>query len=145
MASIILTCPNCQAKNRVPAARLDQGPRCGSCQQALRPSEPVEVDDATLKGLIGEATVPILADFWAPWCGPCRMVAPVLHKLAERYGGQALFVKVNTDENQAAGARHEISGIPALLLFSKGREVQRLVGAHPAPAIERLLGTVGVR
>ncbi len=142
MASVIIPCPQCKTKNRIPAARLKEQPHCGSCQTALVSAEPIEIDAATLEGMIAESSLPFLVDFWAPWCGPCRMVAPVLHGIAGRYRGKALVVKVNTDENQDAGARHKITGIPTLILFSGGREVQRLIGAHPAPAIEKLLGSV---
>jgi thioredoxin 2 len=139
MTSLILSCSACQAKNRVPIARLRQSPRCGQCHKELRPDAPLEIDGATLQGLIAESPLPVLVDFWAPWCGPCRAVAPVLQKVAQRYAGQALVVKVNTDENPDAGARHNVSGIPTLLGVAGGREVQRLVGAHPQPAIEQLL------
>ena len=83
--------------------------------------------------------MPLLVDFWAPWCGPCRAVAPVLKRIADRYSGKALVVKVNTDENPDAGAKHRVSGIPTLLACAGGREVERLVGAHPERAIEQLL------
>ncbi len=142
MASVIVSCPSCQKKNRIPAARLQARPRCGSCQSELACSEPVAVDGETLAGLIAESSLPLLVDFWAPWCGPCRMVAPVLQELAGRYRGRALVVKVNTDEDPSAGARHQVSGIPTLVLFSDGREAKRLVGAHPAPTIQRLLDSV---
>lgn len=141
MTSLILSCDSCQGKNRVPAARLQDSPRCGRCQKELRPHAPIEVDGATLQGLIRESKLPLLVDFWAPWCGPCRVVAPVLQQVAQRFAGQALVVKVNTDQNPDAGALHKVSGIPTLLGVARGREVERLVGAHPAPAIERLLRT----
>ena len=139
MTSLVLTCVSCHAKNRVPAAKLRSGPRCGSCHAELRQHEPLEVDGATLAGLIRDSALPLLVDFWAPWCGPCRMVAPVLHQIAARHAGSALVLKVNTDENPSAGAEHRVSGIPTLIGCAGGREVQRLVGAHPAKTIEQLL------
>ncbi len=102
-------------------------------------SAPIPVDEATLAGLVRESPLPLLVDFWAPWCGPCRVVAPVLEELALARGGSVLFLKVNVDENQRASAQHQISGIPALVLFDKGQERDRLVGAHPRRNIEALL------
>lgn len=139
MTSLILPCSSCGQRNRVPAARLGAGPRCGHCHQPLAIDHPIEVDEATLDGVVRHAALPVLVDFWAPWCGPCRMVAPVLAEVARRHRGDAVVLKVNTDEHPGAGQRHQVSGIPTLVLFQAGRERDRLVGAHPAPAIESLL------
>lgn len=139
MSNIILRCPACDQQNRIPVARLSERPRCGKCHQSQLLSHPVAVDEATLAELIRESKLPVLADFWAPWCGPCRTVAPVLDELAKRRGGEVLFVKVNVDENQRASAQHKVSGIPALVLFDKGAERDRLVGAHPQRNIEALI------
>ncbi len=134
MTTVVLTCSTCGQSNRVPASRLNGAPKCGKCHAALVSAAPVDVDEATLAGLVHESSLPMLVDFWAPWCGPCRSVAPVLQQVAKKFAGQVLLVKVNTDENQSAGTRHRISGIPTLIAFQGGREQGRLVGAHPGPA-----------
>ena len=141
MTSLILPCGRCGQRNRVPAARLAESPRCGKCHEPMAPRAPVDVDEATLEGLIRESPLPVLADFWAPWCGPCRMVAPALSQIAAAQQGQVLVVKVNVDENQGAAARHDARSIPLLVLFQGGRELRRLVGAHPRAAIEQLVAS----
>jgi thioredoxin 2 len=135
---IVRTCPSCGAKNRVLYARLDGQARCGSCRTALPPlSEPLAVDaGGELADLLREASLPVLIDFWAPWCGPCRSVAPEIAKVAERAAGRLLVVKVNTDVDPAVGATHRIQGIPTMAVFRGGREVARTSGARPAAAIE---------
>lgn len=136
MSTLILTCERCGQKNRVPAARLAQAPVCGKCRHGVTPQAPLDVDGSTLEGLVRESGLPVLVDFFAHWCGPCRTVAPVIAQLAKARAGQLLVLKVNVDEAPEAGARHQVSGIPALLLFSGGRECKRLVGAQPRAAIE---------
>ena len=143
MTQLILPCAACGQKNRVGADRLADAPRCGACHQVLDRDAPLDVDDATLEGLIEHSALPLLVDFWAPWCGPCRMVAPELAKVAQRRRGQALVVKLNTDENPRAGRRFRISGIPTLVLVKGGQERDRLVGASRAAAIEQLLDRAG--
>jgi thioredoxin 2 len=135
---IIRTCPSCGKKNRILYARLGEQAKCGSCGTALPPiAEPLAVDrESELSGLLRESALPVLVDFWAPWCGPCRMVAPEIAKVAERNAGKLLVVKVNTDVDPAVGATRRISSIPAMGVFQDGREVAREVGARPAAAIE---------
>ncbi|HXO21301.1 MAG TPA: thioredoxin domain-containing protein [Thermoanaerobaculia bacterium] len=135
---IVRSCPSCGKKNRVLYARLGEEARCGSCRAPLPPpTEPLAVDQGSeLDGLLREAGLPVLVDFWAPWCGPCRTVAPEIGKVAERNAGRLLVVKVNTDVDPAVGAAHRISGIPTMALFRGGRELARTSGARPAAAIE---------
>jgi thioredoxin 2 len=135
---MIRACPACGKKNRVLYARLGERARCGSCGRDLPAvSEPLAVDqESELSGLIRESGLPVLVDFWAPWCGPCRTVAPEIAKVAERNAGRLLVVKANTDADPAVGARYRVQSIPTMALYQGGREVARTSGARPAAAIE---------
>jgi thioredoxin 2 len=135
---LIRTCSSCGKKNRVLYSRLGGEAKCGSCGTPLPPpSEPLAVDQgAELTGLLRESGLPVLVDFWAPWCGPCRTVAPEMAKVAERNAGKLLVVKVNTDVDPKVGAEHRIQSIPTMAVFQKGREVSRTMGARPAAQIE---------
>ncbi len=139
---MIATCPTCGRENRVPAARLGDRARCGGCKDALLPlRSPVDVKSpADLDELVRSSPVPVIVDFWASWCGPCRMVAPELKKLASRYAGSAVVAKVNTEELQSLADHFRIRGIPTMIRFDRGSETKRISGAQPAEGIARSLG-----
>ena len=134
-------CPACGQKNRLAYERLGDAIRCAKCKHALEaPNAPLEIhSSADFDRLVAHASLPIVVDYWAPWCGPCRMVAPELKKVAARQSGRALVVKVNTDELPDLGERFGIRSIPTLAIFAGGREVSRTVGARPAEDIERFV------
>ena len=138
---VLVTCPDCGRKNRVAFERLDERVRCGQCKNDLAIGRaPLEVSSsADFDRLVNTSSVPVVVDYWAPWCGPCRMVAPELEKVAQRSGGRYLVVKVNTDALTDLGARHAVRSIPTLAIFSGGREVSRTAGARPAADIEAFI------
>jgi thioredoxin len=136
----IITCPNCGSKNRVDESRAQSTqPVCGKCGQKLSapaPADghPVTVTDANFESIIADSR-PVLVDFWAEWCPPCRAIAPVLDQLSADSGGKYLIGKLNVDENQKTAARFHVEGIPTLLIFKSSQLVDRLVGAHPKNTI----------
>ncbi|MEC7298396.1 MAG: thioredoxin TrxC [Pseudomonadota bacterium] len=130
-----LTCLDCGQVNRVPAERLAQSPKCGTCGAKLMSPKAVEVDFDTLQKAARTDDVPLIVDFWAPWCGPCRMMAPEFSKAAQALSGQARLVKLNTEAHQKAGSAYGIRGIPTMVAFAGGRERKRQSGAMPAQAI----------
>lgn len=142
---IIATCPHCGRANRLAYTRLGQRARCHDCQSPLSlPDEPVEVDSAAVfAALTAQNDMPVLVDFWAPWCGPCKMVAPELVKVAQAGAGRWIVAKINTEEQPALAARFGIRSIPTLAVFRGGRELARQAGAMPAAAITQFVEGVG--
>jgi thioredoxin 2 len=138
---LIVSCAACGQKNRFAYERLGEQTRCGKCQQPLAaPSAPIEMHSSTeFERLVSKSSLPVVVDYWAPWCGPCRMVAPELLKVAARQAGAAVVVKVNTDELSDLGQRHNIRSIPTLAVFAGGKEVARTAGARPAAEIEAFI------
>ncbi|MBI4756748.1 MAG: thioredoxin TrxC [Betaproteobacteria bacterium] len=132
-----IVCPHCDAVNRVPAARLADQPQCGQCHRPLFVGQPLELEGARFAKHLERNDVPLLVDFWAPWCGPCRMMAPAYAQAAGMLEPRVRLVKVNTEEDQALGARFGIRSIPTLALFRGGREIARQAGSMGAADIVR--------
>ena len=131
-----LTCLACGAVNRVPAGKLGAGPKCGTCGEKLNDAKVHEIDAGVLAKASKADELPLLVDFWAPWCGPCRMMAPEFAKAAQALGADARLVKINTEDHPRVSAKNNIRGIPTMILYQNGREVARQSGAVPARAIE---------
>jgi thioredoxin 2 len=138
----VVACSACGQKNRIPFDKLGDRFRCGRCKhEASAAATPLDVGSvADFDRLIAKSAIPVVVDYWAPWCGPCRMVAPELAKVAARANGRFLVVKVNTDALPELGERFRIQSIPTMALFSDGREAKRTSGARPAAEIEAFIG-----
>ncbi len=130
-----LACPHCGATNRLPAGRIDEDPVCGRCDKALLVGQALELTDGSFDAVVGATRLPVLVDFWAPWCGPCRMMAPAFEQAGRQLAGRALLVKVNSDDNPVLSQRYAIRSIPTLLRLDGGRETKRQSGAVPAGTI----------
>ncbi len=132
-----VVCPHCDGVNRLPHARLHSQPTCGKCKQALFHAPPLELDSGNFALHINRSDIPVLVDFWAPWCGPCRMMAPAFAQAAEQLEPEMRLAKLNTEAAQDVAARYNIRSIPTLALFKGGREVARQAGAMDAGGIVR--------
>ena len=135
--AVQVACPACLAANRVPAARAGEDPKCGKCGAALLDGAPAELGEEQLETFVQRTRLPVLVDFWAPWCGPCRAMAPHFERAAQSLKDRVRLVKVNTEEAPGLAARYGIRAIPTLVLFRNGTEAKRVSGALDAGALDQ--------
>lgn len=138
MNTLIVACPSCKTKNKLPAIKQHQSPRCGKCHVSLPMQAyaiPIELTDHDTSQVIREADLPMMLDFYSPNCGPCRTLSPVLDKLAHHFFGRAIIAKINTGTNPLSAGQYGIRGVPTLIFFKKGRIVDQIVGALPEDAL----------
>ena len=133
--TVHLVCPSCQAKNRIAAERVNQSPICGRCKALLFSQTPFELNEKSLDRYLRNDDIPLLIDFWAPWCGPCKMMAPMLAEASRQVSPKVRFAKLNTQDFPKMGDRFSIRGIPLIILFKSGREKARQAGAMDAKSI----------
>lgn len=127
-----IICPHCSSVNRLPEERLGSGPKCGKCKRPLFTGQPVELDSSTFAKTITRSGIPVVVDFWAPWCGPCKMMAPAFSQAASQLEPSVRFAKLNTEQEQGIARQFGIMSIPTLTIFKKGKEIARQTGALDA-------------
>ena len=132
-----IVCAHCHATNRIPEDRQASQGQCGKCKQAIWSGKPVELTDSTFAKYTSKNDMPVVVDFWASWCGPCQMMAPVFSEVASEMKDAALFAKVNTEHAQQTSTQFAIRSIPTLALFRNGKEVDRIAGALPGPQLKQ--------
>jgi len=140
---LTIRCEACRSWNRIRAGRASNGPKCGSCGVAIDLSHPLVLTDDTFARTLAESDVPVLVDFYADWCGPCKMMAPYVEQLARENMGRAIVAKLDTDGNQRTAGGFNIRGIPTSIVFRRGKEIARQVGAVPKKGLEDLLAKAG--
>ena len=131
------TCPSCGAVNRIPPERANEQGQCGRCKHDLFNGHPIDLSDADFSRFLQKNDLPVVVDFWASWCGPCQMMAPIFKEVAAEMKHKARFAKVNTEQAQQVSAQFGIRSIPTLILFLQGKEIDRLAGALPAPQLKQ--------
>jgi thioredoxin 2 len=137
--TVAVSCQFCYKLNRVEAARMRQSPKCGSCGKPMLLDRPVRVTDDDLEQVVGKSEIPVMVDFYAVWCGPCKVMAPIFDEFARAHMGEVLVVKLDTDRNPVAVQQYEIRGIPTMIVFRRGKEAARRVGVVPREELDRLL------
>jgi len=137
-----IVCQNCQGVNRVPTQRLGDNPHCGKCKQDLVTGKPAELNDANFAKLISKSDLPVVVDFWADWCGPCKMMAPAYADAADQLKTKAVLAKLNTETAQQTSARFQIRSIPTMIIFKSGKEVARQSGAMSKEQIVQWVNSI---
>jgi len=125
----IVVCPHCHTANRIPVGKTEGKANCGKCKESLLDTKPINLDEKSFEMHVGTNEIPVVVDFWASWCGPCKMMGPVFEKVATKYSGRVRFSKIDTEAQQNVAARYNIRSIPTTIMFKNGKEVDRVSGA----------------